>query len=54
MVYNLNGRNVGKIDIIGKLYGVYPTDQYCFVHSLGSISRCYSFGNNELELGFTI
>ena len=54
MVYNLNGRNVGKIDILGKLYGVYPTDKYCYAHSLGNVSRCYSFGNNELELGFTI
>ncbi len=54
MVYNLNGRNVGEISIVGKLYGIYPTDKYCFIHSLGSVSRCYSFGNSELELGFTI
>ena len=54
MVYNLRGRNVGTTNIIGKLYGVYPTDKYCFIHSLGCVSRCYSFGNNELELGFTI
>lgn len=54
MVYNLNGRKVGEITIVGKLYGVYPTDKYCFIHSLGSVSRCYSFGNSELELGFTI
>ena len=54
MVYNLNGRKVSEITVIGKLYGVYPTDKYCFVHSLGSVSRCYSFGNSELELGFTI
>lgn len=54
MVYNLNGRNVGEITIVGKLYGIYPTDKYCFIHSLGSVSRCYSFGNSELELGFTI
>ena len=54
MVYNLSGRNVGEITIVGKLYGIYPTDKYCFIHSLGSVSRCYSFGNSELELGFTI
>ena len=54
MVYNLNGKNVGKIDVVGKLYGIYPTDKYCFVHSLGNVSRTYSFGNNKLELGFTI
>ena len=54
MVYNLKGRKVGEITVIGKLYGIYPTDKYCFVHSLGSVSRCYSFGNSELELGFTI
>ncbi|MBR2875971.1 MAG: hypothetical protein IKC01_02430 [Clostridia bacterium] len=54
MVYNLKGRNVGNIDVIGKLYGIYPTDKYCFVHSLGCVSRCYSFGDSELELGFTI
>ena len=54
MVYNLNGRKVGEITIVGKLYGIYPTDKYCFIHSLGSVSRCYSFGNSELELGFTI
>ncbi len=54
MVYNLNGRNVGTINVVGKLYGVYPTDKYCFIHSLGSVSRCYSFGDSELELGFTI
>ena len=54
MVYNLKGRKVGSIEIKGKLYGVYPTDKYCYVHSLGSISRCYSFGNSALELGFTI
>ena len=54
MVYNLSGRKVGVITIVGKLYGIYPTDKYCFIHSLGSVSRCYSFGNSELELGFTI
>lgn len=54
MVYNLKGRKVGTIEIKGKLYGVYPTDKYCYVHSLGNVSRCYSFGNSELELGFTI
>ena len=54
MVYNLKGRKVGTIEIKGKLYGVYPTDKYCYVHSLGSVSRCYSFGNSTLELGFTI
>jgi hypothetical protein len=54
MVYNLKGRKVGAIEIKGKLYGVYPTDQYCYVHSLGNVSRCYSFGNSVLELGFTI
>lgn len=52
LVYNLNGRKVGQIDIVGKLYGVYPTNKYCFVHSLGYVSRCYSYGNNELELGY--
>ena len=52
LVYNLNGRNVGQIDIVGKLYGIYPTNKYCFVHSLGYVSRCYSYGNNELELGY--
>ena len=54
MVYNLKGRKVGTIEIKGKLYGVYPTDKYCYVHSLGSVSKCYSFGNSVLELGFTI
>lgn len=54
MVYNLNGRNVGCIEISGKLYGVYSTDKYCYVHSLGNLSRCYSFGKDVLELGFTI
>ena len=54
MVYNLKGRNVGSIKINGKLYGIYPTDKYCYVHSLGNISRCFSYGDNELELGFTI
>ncbi len=54
MVYNLKGRKVGAIEIKGKLYGVYPTDKYCYVHSLGNVSRCYSFGDSVLELGFTI
>ena len=54
MVYNLKGRNVGSIKINGKLYGIYPTDKYCYVHSLGNISRCFSYGDNELELGFTV
>ncbi len=54
IVYNLNGKEVGKITVTGKLYGLYPTDKYCYIHSLGSISRCYSFGKSELELGFAI
>lgn len=54
MVYNFRGRNVGKINITGKLYGLYPTDKYTYIHSLGSVSRCYSFGNSDLEIGFTM
>lgn len=54
MVYNLKGRNVGTINVTGKLYGIYPTDKYCYLHSLGNVSRCYSFGDSSLELGFTI
>ncbi len=50
LVYNLNGRKMTDIDIVGDVYSIHPTDNYIFIYSLDKISRCFTFGNSEIEL----
>lgn len=50
IVYNLSGRKITQIDVKGEAKSLIPTDKYLFINSLDKISRCYSFGNTEIEL----
>ncbi len=50
LVYNLSGHKIGEISIEGEAYSVCPTDKYAYVSSLNKLSRCYSFGESNLEI----
>ena len=49
-VYNYNGNEVSKIVYKGEAQGILPTDDFIFIVSLDKISRCFSYGNSEIEL----
>ncbi len=49
-VYNYNGNKVSEIKYKGEASGILPTDDFVFVVSLDKISRCFSYGNSEIEL----
>ncbi len=49
-VYNYNGKNVSDIKYKGEAQGILPTDDFVFVVSLDKISRCFSYGDSEIEL----
>ncbi|MBR0536350.1 MAG: hypothetical protein IIX14_08240 [Clostridia bacterium] len=50
MVYKLNGVHVSEIAYKGEATGIHPTDDFIFVSSLDKISRCFSFGDDTIEL----
>lgn len=50
MVYNLSGRKISQIDFKGDVKSLIPTDKFIFINSRDKISRCYSFGNNTVEI----
>lgn len=50
LVYNLRGKQVSEITYRGDVNGLLPTDDYIFILSLDKISRCFTFGNSEIEL----
>ncbi len=49
-VYNFSGREVSKINFKGEINDIYSTDDFIFIASLDKISRCFSFGDAEIEL----
>ena len=51
MVYNLRGKNVSEITFKGEAYALIPTDDFIFIYSLDKINRCYSYGDETIELG---
>lgn len=50
MVYNLSGVNVSEIIYIGDAHSLLPSDDFVFINSLDKISRCFSYGNSNIEL----
>ncbi len=50
MVYNLNGRKISQIEIKGDARSILPTDKFIYINSLDKITRCFSYGNNTVEL----
>ncbi len=50
IVYNLNGRKISQIDVKGDADSILTTDKYIFINSLDKLSRCYSYGNNTVEI----
>lgn len=51
LVYNFKGRQVGSVDISGKLYSIYPNDKYIYIYSLDKLTRAYSYGESAVSLG---
>ena len=49
-VYNYNGNKVSDISYKGEANGILPTDDFVFIVSLDKISRCFSYGDSEIEL----
>lgn len=49
-VYNFNGNKVSDISYKGEANGILPTDDFVFIVSLDKISRCFSYGDSEIEL----
>ena len=49
-VFNYGGREVSKIDFKGEAYTIFSTDDFVFVSSLDKITRCFSFGDDTIEL----
>ncbi len=49
-VYNYNGKKVSDIKYKGETQGILPTDDFVFIVSLDKISRCFSYGDSEIEL----
>lgn len=50
IVYNLNGSEVSTINIKGDAKSILPTDKYIFINSLDKISRCFTYGDGDVEL----
>lgn len=50
LVYNLNGRGISEIDIKGDAKSLLVTDKYIFIISLDKITRCYSYGDETIQL----
>ncbi len=50
MVYNLSGVCVSTIVYKGEAHSILPTDDFVFVTSLDKISRCFSYGDSNIEL----
>lgn len=51
LVYNFNGRQVGTVNISGKLYSIYPNDKYIYIYSLDKLTKAYSYGDSTAVLG---
>lgn len=51
LVYNFKGKNVGTVNISGKLYSIYPNDKYIYIYSLDKITKAYSYGDSTVSLG---
>lgn len=49
-VYSYGGREVSKIDLKGEAYTIFSTDDFIFISSLDKITRCFSFGDDAIEL----
>lgn len=49
-VYSYGGREVSKIDFKGEAYTIFSTDDFIFISSLDKITRCFSFGDDTIEL----
>lgn len=52
IVYNLSGKVVSEILLDGEAYGVCASDGYAYISSLNKISRCYSYGDQTVDLTF--
>ena len=50
LVYNLNGREISRIEIKGDAGSIFATDKYIFINSLDKLSRCFAYGNLTIEL----
>ncbi len=50
MVYNLRGREVSKISIEGDAHSIIATDYFIYIISLDKITRCFSYGDDTVEL----
>ena len=50
MVYNLNGKEISRIDIKGDARSLLSTDKYIYIYSLDKLTRTYSYGNSTIEL----
>ena len=50
LVYNLSGGEVSSVEINGEAYAMLATDDFIFIPSLDSISRCYSFAEKSVDL----
>ncbi len=50
MVYNLSGHQVNKINVEGDAHSIIATDYCIYIISLDKISRCFSYGDDTVEL----
>ncbi len=50
MVYNLSGVNVSTILYKGEAHSILPTDDFVYITSLDKITRCFSYGDANIEL----
>jgi hypothetical protein len=50
IVYNLNGREISRINVKGDARSILSTDKYIYIYSLDKLTRCYSYGDSVIEL----
>lgn len=50
IVYNLSGREISNIELVGDAYNIFATDKYVFISSLNRITRAYSYGDSTVDL----